>query len=105
MGRLVMSLLLALALPAGCGRPESAFGRREISRERTTIDGRDAVRMESETTGDGLHPPGIRSYEYFVDLGGSTVIAVTYDAGNLPFEHKRRVLDAMMSTFDLHEVD
>lgn len=81
------------------------LGRREISRERTTVDGREAVRIEAETTGEGLHPPGIRFYQYLADLGDTTMIAVTYDAGTLPFERRRRVLDAMMSNFDFQRAD
>ena len=78
-------------------------GRRELSRERTTVDGREAVRIEGESTGEGLLDSGIRSYHYFVDLGDTTMVAVTYDAGALPFERKRRILDAMMATFDFRQ--
>jgi hypothetical protein len=35
-----------------------AMGR--LQRERITVAGRDAVRIEGETTGDGLHSRGIR---------------------------------------------
>lgn len=80
-------------------------GRTTFSRAQTSIDGRQASRIEGETTGEGLHPPGIGSYEYFVDLGGATLIAVTYDAGGMPFERKRRVLDAMMSTLEFVRQD
>lgn len=40
-----------------------------------------------------------------IDLGGSTLIAVTYDAGDMRFERKRRVLDAMMSTLEFVRQD
>jgi hypothetical protein len=76
------------------------MGRRDLSREPTTVDGREALRIESETTGEGLHDRGIRFYRYLVDLGDTTMVAATYDAGTLPFERKRRILDAMMATFD-----
>lgn len=75
-------------------------GRRNLSRERTTVDSREAVRIEGESTGEGLYDRGQRSYQYFVDLGDSTLIAATYEAGSIPFERKRRILDAMMETFD-----
>lgn len=75
-------------------------GRRNLSRERTTVDGREAVRIEGESTGEGLYDRGQRSYQYFVDLGDSTMVAATYDAGSVPFERKRRILDAMMEMFD-----
>jgi hypothetical protein len=76
------------------------MGRSTIRRERTTVDGREGARIEGVTTGEGLHEPGIRTYEYFVDLGDTTLVAATYDAGTLPFERKRRILDAMIATLD-----
>jgi hypothetical protein len=78
-------------------------GRRELSREEATVDGRRAVRIEGETTGEGLHDRGIRSYEYLVDLGDTTMVASTYGVGSLPLERKRRILDAMMATFDFRQ--
>ncbi|CAN5715534.1 hypothetical protein BH23GEM6_BH23GEM6_24510 [soil metagenome] len=79
------------------------IGRRAIASERTTVDGREAIRIEGETTGEGLHPPGIRSYEYFVDLGDTTMVAATYDVGALDFRRKNRILDSMMATFDFRQ--
>ncbi|MEX2572309.1 MAG: hypothetical protein WD737_13505 [Gemmatimonadota bacterium] len=79
------------------------LGRREIARESITVDGREGVRIESATTGEGLHPPGIGSYQYFVDLGDTTMIATTYDAGGVTFGRKRQVLDEMMASFDFRE--
>lgn len=80
------------------------IGRREISREATIVDGRTAVRMEAESTGEGLHDRGLRSYHYFIDLGGAmTIVATTHGVGDTPFERKRRILDAMMATLEFHE--
>ncbi len=79
------------------------FGRRTLSREPATVDGREAMRVEGETTGEGLHDRGIRSYQYLVNLGDTTMIAATYDVGDVPFERKRRILDAMMATFDFRQ--
>lgn len=79
------------------------LGRRELTRERTTVDGREALRMESETTGEGLHDRGIRMYQYYVDLGDTTLVAATHAVGGLSFERKRRILEAMMATFDFRE--
>jgi hypothetical protein len=76
------------------------LGRRILSREPATVDGREAMRIEGETTGEGLHDRGIRTYEYFVDLGDTTMVASTYDVGALPLDRKRRILDAMMATLD-----
>ena len=79
------------------------LGRRVLSRQPIKVDGRDAMRIESESTGEGLHDAGIRSYQYFVDLGDTTLIATTYGAGSLPLERKRRILDAMMAMLDFRE--
>jgi hypothetical protein len=79
------------------------LGRRDLSREETTVDGRRAMRVEGETTGEGLHDRGIRSYQYLVDLGDTTMVASTYEAGSLPIQRKRRILDAMMATFDFRQ--
>lgn len=76
------------------------LGRRDLVRQVTMVDGREGVRIESETTGEGLHERGIRMYQYFVNLGDTTMVAATYDAGPLPFERKRRILDAMMTAFE-----
>jgi hypothetical protein len=77
------------------------LGRRTLSRQATTIDGRPAMRIDGETTGDGLHSPGIRSYAYFVDLGDRTLIAATHDVGPVSFERKRDVLDAIIQSATL----
>jgi hypothetical protein len=79
------------------------LGRRILSREPTTVDGREAMRIEGESTGEGLHDRGIRSYQYVVDLGDTSMIAVTYDVGEPAFERKRQVLDAMMATLDFRQ--
>lgn len=76
------------------------MGRRTLSQEPTTVGGREAVRIVGEETGEGLHDRGIRSYRYVVDLGETVFIASTYSVGKLPFERKRRILDAMMASID-----
>lgn len=80
------------------------LGRRDLVRERTTVAGREAMRIEAESTGEGLYDRGIRSYQVFVDLGDRTMIAATYDVGSLDFERKRRLLDLMMETLELRNV-
>lgn len=77
------------------------LGRRDLVRERTTVDGHEAMRIDGESTGEGLYDRGLRSYQYFVDLGERTMIATTYEGGSVPFERKRRILDAMMETMNL----
>lgn len=81
------------------------LGRHETVRESARIDGRSAVRMDSTSTGQGLYGRGMRSYSYFIDLGGATMIASTHDVGGIPFERKRRILDAMMETVRFRQSD
>lgn len=76
------------------------LGRRDRSREPTRVGGREGLRIDTETTGEGLHSAGILMYMYVVDLGDRAMIATTYDVGTVPFERKRRVLDAMMGTLE-----
>lgn len=79
------------------------LGRRDLSRHATTVDGRDAVRLESETTGEGLHDAGIRFHQVAVDLGDRTFVAATYEVGVLPLDAKRALLDRMMATVRFQE--
>jgi hypothetical protein len=79
------------------------LGRREISRRPVRVDGREGVAMLSESTGEGLHDAGLRAYQFFVDLGATTMVATTYDVGEPDFERRRRILDAMMASFDFRE--
>lgn len=75
---------------------------RVIQREGLIIAGRNAVLLETEATGeDGLRPEGLLSYYYVVDLNGRSLIAVTYDAGENPYDHKKQVLDRMIDTLSL----
>ena len=78
-------------------------GRRDLSREPARVGGRQAMRIHSETTGEGLYDAGIRYYHYLVDLGDGTLTATTYDVGSPAFERKRAVLDAMMGSLRFRE--
>jgi hypothetical protein len=72
--------------------------RRELLREELPVDGRRAVRMETELTEDMLRPAGSRSYRYYVEMDGTTLIAETHDAGDLDYGRKQRILDGMVQT-------
>jgi hypothetical protein len=76
------------------------LGRRELTRQPLMVQGREAMRIDGESTGEGLYDRGIHSYEYFVALGDSTLTAATYEVGSLPLERKRLILDAMMETLE-----
>lgn len=98
---------LAVTLDFEAVTPETiltdTLGRRELARDSTDVDGRAAVRIDAVTTGIGLHSAGIGFYQYVVDLGDTTLLAVTYDAGPVEYERKRRVLDAMMASLDFRQ--
>lgn len=73
----------------------------ELSREETTVAGRPAVVVETESTGEGLLPEGVRSYRYAVDLDGRTLVAVTRDVEGLDYGRNQDVLDAMMESLEV----
>lgn len=75
--------------------------RRVLEREETRIDGRRAVRRVTESTGEALFPEGVRGLEYLVDLDGETLIASSYDVGDLRFRRNRDVLAAMVQTLQI----
>lgn len=88
------------------GREQVAFGvaagedigRRVLTADTTRIDGRTAVRMESEATGEGLYDAGMLSYSWVVDLDDAVLIAQSHDAGEPDFAAKKSVLDRMMQS-------
>jgi hypothetical protein len=72
------------------------------------VDGRPALRAELRHTGRGLYDAGQRSYAWFVDLDGKTLIAVTHDVEDAdppPFAARHRILDAMMASVRIVEPD
>jgi len=75
-----------------------APGRREVSREDTEVDGRPAIRLESLAEEPAMLPPGTRSYRYFVDLNGATLVAAAHDLGEPDFTTKRQTLDRIMGS-------
>jgi hypothetical protein len=73
-----------------------------LEEEQLEIGGRPAVHREIEGTGETLVPQGMRSVQYAVDLGGGeTLVAETYDAGQLDFEDNADILEGMVGTLEL----
>ncbi|MEC4818238.1 MAG: S-layer homology domain-containing protein [Scytonema sp. PMC 1069.18] len=72
-----------------------------ISRREITIDGRQAVVIETEATGFGLLPEGRLSYKYVIDFGDRTLVATTYDVPNQDYQRNKQVLDRMVDSLDL----
>lgn len=77
-----------------------------VAEEELTVDGRRAVRREDRLTEDGLRgPSGARVTTYTVDLDGSILVARTHEVGGLDYETNRAVLDAVMESLSLRQVD
>lgn len=77
------------------------LAEQDLDREETTVAGRPAVRVETVSTGEALLPEGVRSYQYAVDLGDSTLIAVTRDVEGLDYAGNRHILDQMVAGIEL----
>lgn len=73
---------------------------RVLASEEVEVAGRPALRRETESTGDGLLPAGVRSLEYLVDLDGETLVAATRSHGGLAFERNGEVLQEMVATLE-----
>lgn len=74
---------------------------RVVASEEVEVARRPALRRETESTGEGLLPAGVRSLEYLVDLDGETLVAATRSHDELDFERNSAVLRAMAATLEL----
>ena len=75
---------------------------RVLSTERLAVDGRPALRIEAEASGEGLAPRGMRSLRYVIDLGGGkSLIATTHDTDSANYESEKRTLAVMVESLDL----
>jgi hypothetical protein len=77
-----------------------------VSRTETTVDGRNAVRIERQSTGEGLYPDGVRTTSYVVDLGPGddgprTLVVNTVGLPQFDYARNVRVLDRMIETVEL----
>lgn len=74
----------------------------ELSRELTVVAGRDAVVIETRSSGQGLVPEGEETYTYIVDLGEDRIlVASTYTIGDTDYDADKATLDEMMDTLEL----
>lgn len=81
---------------------EPSQWERILSDQPITIDGRNARRVEAESTGEGLAPPGMRSLRYVVDLGnGRALVATTHDIEGTDYQRNQEILGRMMVSLDL----
>jgi hypothetical protein len=68
--------------------------------EATTVDGKPARIIASETEVDSVEPAGTRHYEYWIDIGDAFLVAGTSDGPTWvgEYDENRSVLDAMMDS-------
>lgn len=73
-----------------------------VDRRQAQVSGSRAVRLETRATGSGLLDRGTRAVSWFVEHGGSTLVATTTGvAAAGTFDSNTRVLDRMMAALDL----
>lgn len=87
---------------------EADPGVEVIAEDEATVDGRTAIVVELEHTGEALYPEGWISYAYYIDLDPFTLQAVTFDhdgAGPPAYEERRDILDAMVDSLTFVDVD
>ncbi len=66
------------------------------------IDGQDALRVETESSGDALLPEGLRSTRWFVLLDENrTLTLTTHQVEGNDYERNRQVLDQMAQRLEL----
>lgn len=80
---------------------------RELARQSTTVAGRDAVRIDRESTGVAALPEGVRIHQWFVDLDEQrTLMLAAYSGiGSADFDHYRQVVDEMARSLELPPAD
>jgi hypothetical protein len=80
----------------------------EMSREEATVDGHEATVIQYEATGrSATFPQGTQVYAYYINLEGATLIVTTavVNGDETAFDEAQDVLDAMMASIDIYEVD
>lgn len=84
----------------------------ESSRATTVIDGLQAVRVEQESTGEGLNPEGVEETIYMVDLSigtddtdPGTLFLTTVDIGDFDYANNVEILDRMARSLQISAGD
>lgn len=72
---------------------EEAGGKESSTPE--SVHGRDAVRLQGRTTGEGLLPAGLAVTTWLVDMDDRTLLLTTDEGGRDDHEQSVEVLDAM----------
>jgi len=80
------------------GVPDSYVVNAQQPEENSPI----ALSQTCTNAGIGLIPEGVRSYLYFVDLDGQTLIGTTYDMQGQRYQRNKQVLDQMMNSLNFN---
>lgn len=70
----------------------------ELERRESTVDGRDAVRLELRHTGEGLYPEGTLLTMWMIDRDGVTFVARSADVGEPEYSRTQEILDQMVDS-------
>jgi hypothetical protein len=81
-------------------REDTEF-ERVRKREDRTVDGRPAVRLKTEATGQGLYDAGTREVRWVVDRGEDILILTTTSAADADFAESVEVLDGIAASLDV----
>lgn len=79
----------------------SSQWERVISSQRLTVAGRNALRVESEATGEGLAERGMQSVRYVVDLGSRRTLVATTNKTDDAYARNQDVLARMVATISV----
>jgi hypothetical protein len=96
-----LTALNARRVPAPPSRADTEF-ERTLLWQRTTVNGRHAVRFETVSTGAGLHLAGTRQYGYVVRLGrGLISVHTTAEPGETRYAAWKTVTDKAVRTLSV----
>ena len=85
------------------GASDERFAR-VLCRSETTVAGVRAVRLETETTGEGLLERGTRQLAYVLDRDGAAwILQTTSRRGDGDYEARKNVLERAVQTFRFDE--
>lgn len=84
--------------------PTGSMASEVLGRRTATLDGRPAVRVETQATGEALLAAGVRGVSWFVDLSPGTLVATTSEAAAAGRHADNvEVLDDMMQSLRVLE--
>lgn len=68
-----------------------------------TIGDRATIITERQATGKGMLPEGMKFYSYKIDMGDRTFVATTYDSSSRNYQRNKKILDAMIDSWQMKQ--